>query len=266
MPDEVTAPEPGSPTASRPVSSVEGVAHVSLDTAEPERRVGVTLPSTRKVAGPLAVVAAERILDDEQFQLLPIGDVDPLAKSLARLGQLFPVDLRLRRPNRYQIVTGFRRVAAARLLQRPRILARVHPDLSDEDALLMALADLCRRAHSDVEALRTARDRLSTEGRLFPLASEMLEQAISDAQQTSPHPDPLSNPHPEPLPEGEGENEEEVELGALCEEVMRRLAGLNQDLSSIAEMWADVEPLQRRALLEQLRYPGELADYLESID
>jgi ParB family chromosome partitioning protein len=220
----------------------------------PDRR-GQTLPSTRKVAGPLAVVATEKIANDDAYRLLPLGEVDALAQSMAHLGQLFPVELRLRRPNQYQVVVGFRRVAAARMLQRSRVLARVHPDLSDDDALLMALADLCSRASEDVAALEAARDRLTQEHRLFPEAAEMLEAAIERARGEVAAGE-----------EGDSGDDEEVELDSLCSDVMARMSQVNQDLASIAELWADVEPAQRRQLLDQLRYPGQLADYLETLE
>ena len=73
------------------------------------------------------------------------GDVSELAVAIGRLGQLTPVELRpLPRPDgegkRFQVVSGFRRVEALRLLQRDRVLARVHAGLPDEDAWALALS------------------------------------------------------------------------------------------------------------------------------
>ena len=263
MPDDVSVPESASATPAG--SSVE----VSSPAPEPlpdAPRPAQPLPATRKTAGPLAAVATDRILEDDTFRLLPVGDVDALAKSMARLGQLFPIELRLRRPNRYQVVAGFRRVAAARVLQRPRMLARVHLDLSDEDALLMALSDVHPQTPSDVEQLRATRDRLSRDGRLFPAAAEMLDQAIESAS-TPVGGSPTASEAPRSSAENgpAGGSGDEVELDALCSEVMARLSAINQDLASIAEMWADVDPSVRRQLIEQLRYPGDLASYLETL-
>src|SRR5690606_25240704 len=96
--------------------------------------------------------------------------------SLARLGQLFPVDLRLRPPDRFQVITGFRRVAALQLLKRERIFARVHTNLTDEEAAMLALADAIE--HRDVarEELESARERLGSRGLLTPVVKEALDR------------------------------------------------------------------------------------------
>ena len=254
MPDDVLSSDAPSPGAPAPADSIEhaGQARESQKANTVEKRLGQSLPSIRKAAGSLALVATEKIADDDQFRLLPLGEVDALAQSMAQLGQLFPIELRVLRPNQYQLIVGFRRVAAARLLQRPRMLARVHPDPPDSDALLMALADLCAHAPEKTAALEAVRDRLSSEGRLFPQASEMIEQAIARSREK-----PAESP---------SESGGEVDLDVLCDDVTARIAQINQDLASIAEMWSDVEPAQRRLLLEQLRYPAELAEYLETLE
>src|SRR5579883_1714062 len=78
-----------------------------------------------------ALIALDRIDTDEVFQLRPVGDTSLLATDLARLGQLFPVDVRLKPPDRFQVICGFRRIAALKFLQREKVLARLHTDLSD---------------------------------------------------------------------------------------------------------------------------------------
>ena len=86
------------------------------------------------------LLSLDQLDADEAFRLRPEGDVSRLAQDVARLGQVFPVDVRLR-GDRFQLVCGFRRVAALRFLQRDKVLARIHTELSDDDALLVALAD-----------------------------------------------------------------------------------------------------------------------------
>ena len=90
-----------------------------------------------------ALISLDRVELDERFRVRSHeeGDVTALATDIARLGQLFPVDLRLKGPDQYVLITGFRRVAALKFLQREKVLARLHPELSDDDATLLALAE-----------------------------------------------------------------------------------------------------------------------------
>src|SRR4051794_33156785 len=98
---------------------------------QPERKKSHVAP---------ALIPLERLDEDTRFQVREPGDISLLATDIARLGQLFPVDLRLKPPDRFQVICGFRRVAALKFLQRERVLARLHTDLSDDDALLLSLA------------------------------------------------------------------------------------------------------------------------------
>src|SRR5687767_14705083 len=127
-----------------------------------------------------AVLALDRIDQDETFRIRPAGDIDRLAQNLARLGQLFPVDLRLKPPDRFQIISGFRRVEALRFLQRDQVVARLHTDLSDDDALLMALSAAIDVEPISVEELQAVRQRLLGEGRLSPAAKDMLDKVLEE--------------------------------------------------------------------------------------
>ena len=95
--------------------------------------------------GAVEFIPLEAIAADPTFQLREVGDVALLAGSVARLGQLCPVELRPLPgalegdPIQFQVVAGFRRLAAVRLLSRSRVLARVHERLDDEDAWALAL-------------------------------------------------------------------------------------------------------------------------------
>src|SRR5262245_42669960 len=65
------------------------------------------------------LIPLDALDEDDTFQLRAAGDVGRLAMDLARLGQAFPVDVRRREgSDRFQLVAGFRRVAALRFLQR----------------------------------------------------------------------------------------------------------------------------------------------------
>jgi ParB-like chromosome segregation protein Spo0J len=194
----------------------------------------------------------EKLDDDATFQVRPVGDLSLLATDLARLGQLFPVDVRLKPPDRFQIICGFRRVEALRFLHREKVVARLHTDLSDEDALLMALADAIHGVAVSPEALQALKERLEAEGRLGSEARSMLEKALA--------------PDEELAPESVGEGgEEEVDPEELASDVTLRMGELNQDLALLADVFQSLDPQRREALLEQVRYASELVTYLEGL-
>ncbi|MEW5740988.1 MAG: ParB N-terminal domain-containing protein [Myxococcota bacterium] len=197
-----------------------------------------------------ALIPLERVDADEIFLLRAEepdeDDVSALATDIARLGQLFPIDVRLKAPDRFQVITGFRRVAALRLLQREKVLARLHTDLSDADALLMALASAIHGQEVGREELEAARERLSAEGRLTPAARDMLQRALSDEDGLAPE-----------------EVEEEVDADELASDVTLRLGQCNQDLSLLADVFEELDEARREELLTQLRYSAELVAFLE---
>jgi ParB-like chromosome segregation protein Spo0J len=207
-----------------------------------------------------ALIALDRIDEDGVFRLRPEGDIALLATDLARLGQLFPIDLRLRPPDRFQVICGFRRVAGLRFLQRDRVLARLHTGLSDEDALLMALAAAIHQNPVEREELGHLRSRLEKEGRLSPAARDMLQKALVTDDPLAPenYEDPSSEP-------ARKEEEEEVDANELAADVARRLGAINQDLSALADVFSSLDPERRDELLTQLRYSSDLVTFLEAL-
>lgn len=193
-----------------------------------------------------ALIALDRIDEDATFRLRPEGDLSHLATDLARLGQLFPIDVRLRPPDRFQVLCGFRRVAALRFLHRDKVLARLHTDLSDEDALLLALASAIHGQAVSKQELAQARERLEADGRLTQTARQMLDKALVEGEELAP----------------EGV-EEEVDADELAVDVTLRLGELNQDLSLLADVFNSLEPSRKAELLEQLRYSAALVAFLE---
>ncbi len=197
-----------------------------------------------------ALIPLDRVDDDAAFRVRSASDLEDvagLATDLARLGQLFPIDVRLVPPDRFQVITGFRRVAALRFLQRERVLARLHTDVSDADAMLMSLASAIHSKSVTAEALSALREQLEADGRLTPSARDMFEKALSTEDGLAP------------------ENvEEEVDADELAADVTVRLGQANQDLSLLADVFADLEPERRDELLKQLRYSIDLVAFLES--
>jgi hypothetical protein len=194
------------------------------------------------------VVSLEQIDEHDAFQLRPAGDVGRLAMDLARLGQAFPVDVRpVEGTDRFQLVSGFRRVAALRFLRRTSVLARVHASLPDEDALL--LAGVLHAAAPTSEELGEIEARLEREGRLSAAARDMLGRARATDDGLAP--------------ESVGGEEEEIDADELAAALTARLGELNQDLALLAPVFDALEPGQRAELLQQLRYAAELVAYFD---
>ncbi len=135
--------------------------------------------------GAVQFVAVDDVAADETFRLRPDGDVSLLATSLGRLGQLTPVELR---PwpgagsdgPRWQVVAGFRRMAALRLLARDRVLARLHDELAEDDAWGLALGEALLHQPLTGDELAALRDRLRERG-VAPWAAELVEEALVSA-------------------------------------------------------------------------------------
>ncbi|MDP2273599.1 MAG: ParB/RepB/Spo0J family partition protein [Archangium sp.] len=197
-----------------------------------------------------ALIPLDRIDEDTDFLVrgeAELEDIAGLATDIARLGQLFPIDVRLRPPDRFQVITGFRRVSALRFLQREKVLARLHTDLSDADAMLMTLASAIHSKTVGLESLSAIRASLEESGRLSPSARDMLEKALSSGDDLSPE-----------------SVEEEVDADELAADVTVRLGQANQDLSLLADVFSELDETRREELLKQLRYSAELVAFLES--
>lgn len=196
----------------------------------------------------LLLLPLEKLVDDSAFRLRPEGDVSGLATDIARLGQLFPVDVRPAGEDRYQLVCGFRRVAALRFLKRDAVQARVHLGLSDEDALLLSLAEAIHATPVESEVLEAKRDELEAQGRLSAAVRDMLEKALATEDTLAP----------------EGV-EEEIDADELAADVSQRLGAINQDLSLLADVFAALDESRKAELLMQLRYSSQLVAYLEGL-
>ncbi len=241
---------------------------------------------------PLSAISA-----DAAFRLREVGDVSALAASIARLGQLAPVELRPLPgagdgPVRFQVVAGFRRLAAVRLLSRGRVLARVHARLDEEDAWGLALTQALLGEPLQAAELEALRGRLAAT-RAAPWAEELLDEALVRAPVA---PDQRERflaflsgaPAEAPPPGGDGAAAEDAATAAVAddgdghvvpaapaeaaevevtpEELAADLAGrlwqVNQDLSLMVDAWDELPGDARRMILEQARYMAELHPYL----
>lgn len=237
----------------RPEASAasEGEGEEGEEGEEDETEPSESIPEfTPRLMGEVSLVtlSLEQVLGDSTFRMRPEGEITPLATDIARLGQLFPVDVRLVGEDRYQILCGFRRVAALRFLKRDKVQARVHRGISDEDSLLMALAAAIHASPVDREELESRREQLESEGRLTAPIRDMLEKALATDDALAPE-----------------STEEEVDADELAADAAQRLGALNQDLSLLADVFVSLDESRRAELLMQLRYSAELVAYLEGL-
>lgn len=241
------------------------------------------LPRTTAPAhatGAVSFVPLAAIADDGTFRLRDEGDVSALAASIGRLGQLAPIELRPipdAAPDapQYQVVAGFRRLAALRLLFRERVLARVHAALDDADAWALALGQALLTEPLAPESLEALRARLADSG-VAPWADELAEHALFRATAAAEVGAPVEaegtdGEAPAGAPWAEDEvaaeapsEQETVEMTPeeLGREVAVKLYEVNQDLALAWESWKDLSPEARRLVLEQARYVAELFPHL----
>jgi ParB family chromosome partitioning protein len=246
---EGDSPAKGASPAASDAAAVEAAADAAQAAPTPPQPPAEPTPHELKRIHPApAHIALDRVDEDDTFRLREEGDVAALAMDIARLGQVFPVDLRLRPPDRFQLITGFRRVSALRFLQREKVLARLHVDISDDDAALIALAEAIHSKPVGKIALQSFRERLEERGRLSAAARDMLDKALSEDDGLAPEDAP---------------QEEEVDADELAGDVATRLGQINQDLSLLADVFADLDEERRDTLLEQLRYSAQLVAFLE---
>lgn len=245
--------------------------------------------------GAVEFVPLADIADDTTFRLRDEGDVGLLAASIGRLGQLVPVELRPlpgagEGGPRFQMVAGFRRLAAVRLLARDRILARVHGTLEDDDAWALALGEALLTEPLLASELEALRQRLA-ETRAAPWAEELIPDAVVrapvdpgqrerflDYLERAPEPvavvvEPELEPEGAPAePEQAGEAEQpeveeegpvEVTPDELATGLAQRMYDVNQDLQVAYESWSELPWEGRRMIVAQARYVAELLALLE---
>jgi len=207
-------------------------------------------------------VPLEEIAADATFRVRAPGDVAELAVSMGRLGQLDPVDLRplpaesAEGPGkRWQVVAGFRRMEALRLLQREKVLARVYPSLADGDAWALALAaplfgEPWTAADLDAIAVRVRASLPWAEPILAAARRRAAGRGGSASTATSaPSREPAAVLRRDP--------------NAFAHNLAIRAYELNQELAAAFDGWTAIPPEGRKLVLAQLRYLARLLPMLE---
>lgn len=244
--------------------------------------------------GAVEFVPLDALADDVTFRLRDEGDVAALAASIGRLGQLVPIELRpvpgaAEDAPRYQVVAGFRRLAALRLLARERVLARVHETLDDDDAWGLALGLALLSEPLLANELAAVKERLAAAG-LAPWAEELADEAMARApvdpklrerflawlargeevlaEEEAPPEEEAAAEDEAALAEGatgaagEGSAADdgtvEVTPDELAGDLAQRMFEVNQDLAVAFESWAELPPEGRRMIVAQAQYVAEL--------
>ena len=92
--------------------------------------------------------------DDTQFRFrmdFDNNEIQRLAKNISEVGQLNPIKVRLK-GHSYQILAGWKRAMAIKLLGNRRIIADVYEDISDREAYRINVADnVMREDLTDLE-------------------------------------------------------------------------------------------------------------------
>jgi hypothetical protein len=191
---------------------------------------------------------------------------------------------------RWQVVAGFRRLAAIRMLERDRVLARLHEHLADEDAWGLALCHALLTEPYDATRLEALKARLSATG-LAPWAAELLDEAlvrapvspedrerffewlkqprsvaaVAPAEAIVPAA-PAEAVSPDPAVTASAEPVEEIPADDFALDLAVRLSAVNQDLAQAFESWNDLPPEGRDLVIEQCRYIAELFPFLTRED
>lgn len=71
--------------------------------------------------------------------------VESLARSIGRIGQIYPVLLHRIKDEKYELIVGSRRLKAARKAERPTISAVILDDISDPDMVILSLTENLHR-------------------------------------------------------------------------------------------------------------------------
>lgn len=143
--------KPGNGAAAVPTAEAAPDQAPAAETAQETRTAGERGIQGGKVER-IAVNALD--FDDETYRFRAALRIGDLTRSLAAEGQQIPIILRGRKrgQQRYQIISGFRRAAAAKKLDWPYIAAIVRDDLDEEGAFRASvLENVARKSYSDID-------------------------------------------------------------------------------------------------------------------
>jgi ParB family chromosome partitioning protein len=91
-----------------------------------------------------AEIEIDDIIKDQEFRYRANLNIDDLVDSIRKDGQLVPIMVR-RRDGKFQLISGFRRIAALRELGRNKVQAKILGDVSDAEARRVSLLENLER-------------------------------------------------------------------------------------------------------------------------
>jgi ParB-like chromosome segregation protein Spo0J len=198
-------------------------------------------------------------LGDDLLRLRPSAREDLLVESIGMVGQQTPVVLRFRESkNRWQVVSGFRRIEALKHLKRAGVVARLFDNLSDEEAIKTAVTDNFFAGDLNGDHLDAFMERMRNENLLTGATLEFLDWAREKIARVA-----LAATPPEELEDRV--DPEEAAGGSVAELIDRTFVNLSeasQGLERIFLNWSDISASDRKLLAAECKYIHDLYPFL----
>ncbi|UCD84858.1 MAG: ParB N-terminal domain-containing protein [Deltaproteobacteria bacterium] len=216
-------------------------------------------------------------LEDDTFQIREPVRLEGLTGSIEAAGQQNPVILRRKSDEKWQILTGFRRIRALRDLKKEVIKACLFDELSDEEAVKLGILDNLYREELSKEEIERYQEKLREKGILNPNIESFLQEKMAIVSYT-----PTSKKEVEEE-EKKAVEEEKVEVEAEVEEEEREeeeegviyledlISGTREKLTEVAEgldqlyqYWEEVSSEEREDIIAQCQYIHDLLPFLKN--
>lgn len=213
------------------------------------------------------VAIAEIDLSDETFRVRRGEMQDLLAESLSQVGQLNPVTLRYReKDGRWQVVAGFRRLEALQRMARRGVLARLHDNLNDDQAIRSAVMDNFFSGGISGEDLDTFIERLTEQGLMNSEIASFLDWArerIGRVVSAHPVATPASGVIPsEAAPATSPDPDDGLSISAQVDQTFSNLSEAAQGLERLFLNWSDVSASDRKLLAGECKYLHDIYPFL----
>jgi ParB family chromosome partitioning protein len=173
------------------------------------------------------------VVVDEDARPRPLRGVARLAANLERFGQLTPVVVRPLGADRFELVTGYRRMAALAAARFTHVDVRVVPDLDDATAAALYVAENCLVEGVSSKAVERLAERLAGAAGF----AEVLPQVLADDENV----------------------EEDVYLEDMAAEARDALAEGAGWVAALRPHWADLDDDDRVPLEQLVVYFAKIA-------
>jgi len=220
-------------------------------------------------------------LDGSIFRLRSVGDVQELMQSLIEHGQYVPVIVCNKKDNVYQMIAGFRRAQALRELGAPSILARVFEDISNDDAIRIAILDNLYHENLKFVELDEFSKQLRTQNLvsevLYPFIDSILDDLNGRSQERKATSALAKDTADDMLPWAELEEKDDgavyedreggdgdvVYLEDLVPQTLEKLESATEYLEQTQEFWEEIEEQDKADIRAQCQYISDVLGYLK---